>query len=285
MILAAGDLARLDRLSLRVGRPRIGTTAGLRRSPRAGASIEFADYRSYASGDDFRRVDWKAYARFERLVVRLHEGEEDTCVSVWVDASASMAGAKLTAATGLAAALTYIALGSYDRASCVAFAADVVARTPPVRGRRSAPRLWQQLDNLTGEGGTDWQAIANAARTVPPGPAVVVSDFLTESGPDLGLGALRETGHDLALVQVLAPEELQPDLQGDVRLVDAETAAVVDISAGAAAIQAYHEALTTHTDGLLATAAAYGAPFVQVNAADPAVELVLGPLRHAGIVQ
>ena len=114
---------------------------------------------------------------------------------------------------------------------------------------------------------------------------MVISDFLTDSGPGPGLAALRETGHDVALVQVLAPEELHPELEGDVRLVDAETSATVDVSSTPAALKAYHDALAAHTAGLRAVAAAYGAPFVQVNAADPVVELILGPLRDAGIVR
>jgi uncharacterized protein (DUF58 family) len=286
--LSPEDLACIDRVSLRVGRPRAGVTAGLRRSPRSGSSIEFADFRSYASGDDFRRVDWKAYARLERLVVRLYEGEEDTCVSVWVDTSASMAwggGGKLRCAARLAGALAYIALGGYDRATVLGFADRVVARAPPVRGRSAAPRIWRVLEGLSGEGVTDWTGVSRSARGVPAGVAVIVSDFLTDTGPGAALAALRQTGHDVAMVQVLAPQELRPDLEGDLRLVDVETASAVDITANSAALGAYRDALTAHSDGLRVTAAAYGAPFVQLDSGRPVIDLVLGPLRQVGIVQ
>lgn len=285
--LGAEDLVELDRMSFRVARPMAGVTAGIRRSPRPGSSVEFSDFRAYAAGDDFRRVDWKVYARLERLVVRLYEGEEDTCISLWVDSSASMAWspAKQACARGLAGALGYIALAAYDRVVCLTFADTVTGRTPAVRGKASAPRIWSLLATAEVGRGTSWAAVAGAARSVPRGVAVIVSDFLTESGPDRAVAALRQTGHEVVLAQVLAPEEIRPTLRGELRLVDVETRAAVEVTVDGAALAAYESELERHTADLRRTAAAHGAAFVRLDAGLPLRDLVIGPLRRAGILR
>jgi uncharacterized protein (DUF58 family) len=101
-------LQKLERLALVNRRPMIGPSAGPRRSPRHGASVEFADYRDYSPGDDFRRIDWNAYARFERLFLRLYSAEEMTTLTLFLDHSASMrfgepspAGAGVRASTAI----------------------------------------------------------------------------------------------------------------------------------------------------------------------------------------
>lgn len=177
------DLLRaLDRLTLPSRRAVLGASAGQRRSRHYGSSLDLADYRAYVPGDDIRRLDWGAYARLGRLLVRLYEGEEDTCVTLWVDTSASMAwdpAGKERPARGLAGALAYLALAADDRAACIGFAGRVVGRTGPLRGKRSAPRLWTALAALPRGVGTDWWVVASVARSVPRGVAVVISDFLT----------------------------------------------------------------------------------------------------------
>jgi len=281
------DLLRsLDRIALPARRPVLGA-AGQRRARRPGASVEFADFRSYVAGDDFRRIDWNAYARLDRLVLRLYAGEEDVCVTCWVDASASMDWGqplKSTCARGLAAALVYIALSSYDRAAVVGFAQTVTARVDPMRGRRAAPRLWSALATMGGGGSTDFGAVARSARRVPRGISVLLSDFLTESDPAPAVAALREAGHEVAMLQVLAPQELDPDVRGDVRLLDVETGGGVEITATPGVLAAYRGALAAHTERLRGVAQAHGAAFTQVSSATPLRELLLGTLRRSGLL-
>ncbi|MGA8522891.1 MAG: DUF58 domain-containing protein, partial [Candidatus Dormiibacterota bacterium] len=103
-------LSLFDRMTLPSRRPVLGD-AGQRRSRRTGGSVEFADFRAYVPGDDFRRVDWNAYARHERLIVRLHSADEDVTLTLWLDTSASMTygdPSKLHAAASLAGALAYV---------------------------------------------------------------------------------------------------------------------------------------------------------------------------------
>ena len=282
------DLLRaLERLTLPSRRAVLGAGAGQRRSRRHGSSLDLADYRAYVPGDDIRRLDWGAYARLGRLLVRLYEGEEDTCVTLWVDASASMAwdpAGKERPARGLAGALAYLALAAEDRAACVGFAGTVVGRAGPVRGKRSAPRLWAALAALPRGMATDWSVVAGAARSVPRGVAVVVSDFLTKELPKQALSALRTAGHEVVLVQVLSPLELAPELRGELRLVDTETADVVELTLGDQALASYYDARVEHTRALRLLAAAHGARLVTVDGGAPLRQLVLGQLVPARVV-
>src|SRR5947209_14080364 len=115
--LEAEVLQRLDSLTLLTRRSMATGRPGRRRSPLAGSSMEFADYRRYAPGDDFRRIDWRAFARLERLFLRVFEAEENITVTILIDCSASMyhgTPAKADLAIGLAAALAYVALRGED---------------------------------------------------------------------------------------------------------------------------------------------------------------------------
>lgn len=286
--LTADLLSRLDRLSLPSRRPMAGAAAGHRRSSRTGSSVEFADFRSYVPGDDFRRIDWNAYARLDRLMIRLYAGEEDICISLWLDVSRSMdwgVPPKAHTARGLAGALAYVSLRGYDRVAAVAFAGEIVARTPALRGRRQCPRLWRALAGTAGDGGeTDFRAVARAARSLPRGIAIVISDFLTESGPATALTELRSAGHQVVLLQVLAPQELKPDLRGDLRLVDVESHAAVEITATPDVLAAYGSALQAHTGRLAALAASHGATYLRVSSDVPLSTLLLTELPRAGIL-
>ncbi|HXW81058.1 MAG TPA: DUF58 domain-containing protein [Acidimicrobiales bacterium] len=281
-------LQALERLSLPSRRPVLGTSAGQRRSRRYGSSLDLADYRAYTPGDDIRRLDWSAYARLDRLFLRLYAAEEDACVTTWVDTSASMAWdpiGKEQAARGLAGALAYLALSADDRAACIGFAGGVVGRAGPVRGKRAAPRLWAALAALPRGGTTDWGGISAAARSVPRGVAVVLSDFLTEDLPKQALASLRMAGHEVVLVQVLSPLELLPVLRGELRLVDTETASSVELTLGQAALAAYDDARAAHTRSLQALAASHGARLVTVDGGVPLRQLVLGQLVGARVVR
>jgi uncharacterized protein (DUF58 family) len=281
-------LRGLERLTLPSRRAVVGASAGQRRARRYGSSLDLADYRAYAPGDDIRRLDWGAYARLDRLFLRLYAAEEDACVTMWVDTSASMAWdpvRKERAARGLAGAIAYLALAADDRAACIGFAGGVVGRAGPVTGKSAAPRLWTALAAFPGGGMTDWGAIGAAARSVPRGVAVVLSDFLTEDLPKQALASLRMAGHEVVLVQVLSPLELLPELRGELRLVDTETAASVELTLGEAAIAAYDEARAAHTRSLRALAASHEARLVTVDGGAPLRQLILGQLVGARVVR
>ena len=280
-------LSRLDRLSFSTRRAMMGRTAGQRVSPRPGTSVEFADFRTYVPGDDFRRIDWNAYGRLDRLLLKLYLGEEDLALHLFVDTSASMdwgRPGKAWAARRIAGALAYLGLTSYDRVGAAGFAAAVGGLRRPLRGRRSAPRLWNFLAAMPSGGETDFSALRSLPR-LPRGVSVVISDFLAEPGPSPAVTALRERGQEVLLLQVLAPQELEPDVQGDIALRDLETGATVEVTVTPALLGAYREALDQLGDRLAALARANGAVYLRVSSAEPPDRLLLGTMRRAGFLR
>jgi len=278
-------LQGLERLTIPSRRRVLAGTAGRRRSRRYGSSLDLADYRAYAPGDDVRRLDWSAFARLDRLYMRLYSGEEDACAGIWVDTSASVAWSPTTKerpARAVAGALAYLALAGEDRAAVVGFSDRVVAKAGPLRGKFSAPRLWAALADLPRGGPTSWRALAAAARMLPRGISIVVSDFLAEP-EELrpALGALRKAGNELVLVQVLSPEELRPSLMGELRLVDCETGSSVDVTLGRHALETYHAARSEHARALSLLAKSYQAALVSLDGGLPLRQLVLGDLVRA----
>lgn len=286
--LSPGLLASLDRVAFRSRRSLLGSGAGQRISPRPGASAEFSDYRTYVAGDDFRRVDWNAYARLDRLMLRLYHGEEDLSVHLFVDTSDSMRWGdppKLAAAQALAGALAYAGLAAYDRVGVIGFADRLTGRLRTQRGRQSGPRVWGAIKALPGGRGSNFAALIPAAGSLRPGISVILSDFLTGSDAGPALAALRGSRQQVALLQVLAPQELEPEVTGDVALTDVETDASIDVTVTPALISAYKEALAEHTDRLQALARAHQALYLQVRSDTPVDDLVLGTLRRVGLLR
>jgi uncharacterized protein (DUF58 family) len=247
-LLSPECLRRLERLRLVSRRTFLGRQRGERRSPRRGASVEFADFRNYVPGDDPRYLDWNACARLSRLFLKLFVEEEDLYVSVLVDTSESMAfgePTKARCAKQAAAAIAYIALCSLDRLFVHGFAPRLDEGMGPLRGRGCALRFLTWLGGLAVGGGTDFAGAlkAFALRAAKPGVAVVLSDFLS-ADYQTGLKALIQRKFDVTAIQVLAPEEISPDLAGDVRLVDSETGETREISVTRGLLRDYQQRLT-----------------------------------------
>jgi uncharacterized protein (DUF58 family) len=241
-------LAQLERLSLLSRRVFRGRVKGERRSLRRGHSVEFCDYRAYGVGDDLRYVDWNIYGRLDRLHVKLFVDEEDLCLHLIVDASASMnfgTPTKLESAVRIAAALGFVGLVNLERVGVGALRDRVAEGWPPTRGRNQVPSLLDFLGRVEPSGGTSLnEGLANyAARSRQTGLAVVISDLLDPSGYESGIRALLERRFDVHLVHVLSPEEMNPELAGDLRLVDSETGEMRELSMDGDAVRAYRERL------------------------------------------
>lgn len=226
-------LRRLNRLRLVTRRVRPGQLQGERRSPKRGYSVEFVDYRPYAPGDDFRQIDWHVYARLDRFFVKLFAEEEDVVVHVLLDASRSMAWgrpAKIETARRIAGALGYIALNGLDRVTLTAFGNRTVT-LPARRGRQSALALFSFLEKAEPSGaiplGEALHRYAVAARR--PGPLFLLSDLLAPDWEE-GLRALVARRFEVTVLHILSPEELDPPLRGDLRLLDSEWNTAVEIT-------------------------------------------------------
>src|SRR5262245_21121291 len=149
----------LEALTLAGRRVPSGRAAGQWRSRASGSSVEFSDYRTYAPGDEFRRIDWNAYARLERLFVRLYRAEEDLALSIILDTSASMDWGRPTKArlaAQLAGALVFVALQGGDRAELLTCQGGSVGeRLAGLRGEAATWTAWRLLERLSCAGATD----------------------------------------------------------------------------------------------------------------------------------
>lgn len=238
MIFDESTLRKLNQLSLVATRIRKGAIKGERRSSRRGSSVEFADYRNYAPGDDLRRLDWNLYARLERPFIKLFEEEEDLAVYLLLDASRSMGWGegdlnKFDYARKLVAGLGAIAISNGDLLSVGLLQnGRVAAEFGPTRGGAALSRLFNFLEPIQIDGETDLNASLRQYTVKPrrPGLVVLVSDLLSAEGYEAGLRTLQGRGHEAALVHVLAPDELDPPLGGDLQLVDVESGQTQDVS-------------------------------------------------------
>lgn len=289
MLLSPDLRNKLERLSLHLrGRVR-GKWAGRHPSVQLGDSVDFADYREYVPGDDFRRIDHNLAARLGVVMIRLFEAEEELPVRVVVDTSASMGyHDKLPAARQLAAILSYLALAGGDRiyplqvpgSDGQAFGAG-----PPSRHRSGWPRLETWLESLRPGGAGSLQPIAGHIMnsTTVRGSSVLISDFLDESW-ETAIDAFGAAGSGIVL-HVLGREELQPSLSGDLRLVDAESGRVVDLSTSADALAAYSRTLDSFLDAVSGRARRVGLDYVLVPADDDVVARVIGALSDSATVR
>jgi uncharacterized protein (DUF58 family) len=282
-------LRQLERLLVMMRSPVRGGLKGGRRSVKRGQSVEFADYRDYTMGDDLRQLDWNVYARLERLFVKLFIEEEDVTVTLLIDASASMATgnpAKLLFAKRAAAALGYIGLASEDRVTVSALAGRMARRRAAMRGTGRVFRLLADLSSIEpADGPTDLVAAARHAAAQLHGKGVVIlfSDLLDPEA-DRIIRELAATGSELIVLHVLSPEELDPTLEGDLRLVDVETGEGVDVTVDLATIDAYKSRLTAWKGTFADLAARRRASYVDLSSDTNLAILMFNELRRRRVL-
>ncbi|MGI8999858.1 MAG: DUF58 domain-containing protein [Candidatus Limnocylindria bacterium] len=282
-------LRRLEQLELASRRMTAGRMKGERRSVRRGQSVEFADYRNYTAGDDLRQLDWNAYARLEKLFVKLFVEEEDVTVHILVDASRSMDFGepnKLDAARRAAAALGYLGLSSMDRVS-VAFLGDGnAAGIRPMRGKRRALELFRFLSEPRAERLTGLAAAARAyaSRMRGSGPLLLISDLMDPGYLD-ALRDLAGTRCQLSVLHVLAPEELQPEIPPDARLVDSETGHSVEVSGDDDLVERYRTRLAEWQAEIASFVSKRGGAYVPVASDLDLADLLFDVLRRRRVVE
>jgi uncharacterized protein (DUF58 family) len=283
-------LRKLERLELVCRKVFLGRLKGERRSKRRGQSVEFADYRNYVVGDDLRFLDWNIYGRLEKLFIKLFLEEEDLRFHILLDGSASMAfgePSKFCFATRVAAALGFVGLISQDCVFVHVLREEVSASSPPLRGRRSLWTLLEFLEGLAAEGPSHLNRalhrFAMAHRT--PGVVVLISDFLDKHGYTEGLRYLVTRNVDLHVVHVLADDELDPPFHGDLRLVDSEDQASVDLTVNDALLQHYRQRLDAFCHHLRRWCLAHQVTYLLTPSSRPFEEIVLDHFQRAGLLR
>jgi uncharacterized protein (DUF58 family) len=229
-------LEKLEYLSLISRRVFRGQLMAQKRTMQLGGGIEFADHRAYTPGDDFRYLDWNLYARLDQLLLKRFQEEEDLHVYILLDSSRSMAfgkPAKFDLARQMAAALAYIALADLDRIAVIAFADGVLSDFPLTRGKARILSLMQFLENLEPAGrDTNLSELVAAFvhRSQRRGLAIVISDLFDPHGYERGLDLLRHHRYEPNVIQLYDRREAEPEMLGDVELLDMETETVRKIT-------------------------------------------------------
>ncbi|MDR3539745.1 MAG: DUF58 domain-containing protein [Desulfosporosinus sp.] len=241
-------LKKLENMAFLLKKARAGRYSGLHRSTRKGQSVEFADYRAYVAGDDFRQVDWNAYARLDKLFIKLFMEENDLSIHLLLDTSASMAwegSLKYQLAKQLVGALGYLALVNMEQVGVIALKQGTSRVLPLQRGRNAISRLWGFLSQLEAGGETDLNiSLRQTGKYIKsPGIAILLSDMLSPSGYQEGLKYLQHLGQQVVVLHILAPEERDPQLLGNFRLVDCETGLEKEVSITPILLKAYKDHL------------------------------------------
>jgi len=283
-------LRRLERLQLFSRRIFRGQMRGERRSPRKGLSIEFADYRDYVRGDDLRFIDWSAYARLDRLFLKLFLEEQDLCFYVLLDVSQSMDWGeinKLNYAKKVAAALAYIGLSNLDKVGLAAFSAQATEVFSPARGRHLIWRMFDFLNGLRPTGQTSLHSFCRefALKYRRRGIVVLISDLLDPAGYEEALKFLLHGNNDVYLIHVLADEEINPAVRGHLDLVDCETEDHTEITASPQLFAIYKRTVNAFCTQLKRYAARYGMNYLLTPTSADFEQLILTVLRARGLVK
>jgi uncharacterized protein (DUF58 family) len=283
-VLSAGESNQLDRLTLAALSAAAPAAGGATHLPAPGSGLDFHDYRHYQPGDDPRSIDWTIAARHQQLVVRRFRAEGHTPLHLLLDTSGSMAlgsPAKLSCAAKLAAALGYVAASRRDAVGLTTFDTAVRSLVPIRSGRAQLHRMLHALGAAAAGGPSSLdKALTMFGSTVSgPGLVVVLSDFFE---PELTLDGVRYLlyrGLTPALVQVLADDEIAPELDGDLDLVDAERPDAPPVPVNAASADAYRRQIDALEVRLQNFCAEHVLPWLRVTSSLSFDALVTAAIR------
>jgi uncharacterized protein (DUF58 family) len=287
-LLTNRDLDRLGRLRINATRRFTNRARGEHLAAKGGTSTEFCDYRDYAPGDDMRFVDWNIFSRLNRPYVKQFHHEEEMHVAILVDVSNSMLfEEKFALARQLAAGFAVLGLRNQEKVSiCAIGAAGAPSRLTPCTGRASQAKVFTFIEAM--EGGGD-EALERGIegflrQHTGRGVVIVLSDFLTSGDLRRAFSLLHGAGLEIFALQILGPGEMNPEVTGDLRFFDSETAAHLDITAAGDLLAIYQEYRAAHRLTLETLAQQRSGRFLSISAVEPFERVFFDLLRRKGWV-
>ena len=281
-------LHRLDSLRLAMRAYIRGGAGGVRKSRALGDSAEFSDFREYAPGDDLRRIDWNAYARFDKLFLKLFMEEQEMHLTLILDASASMGfgePGKWAFSVDAALMLSYLAVSGGDRVSIAVIHGDKVLKSPVYAGRQGYVQASAFLRDIKPYGAT---SLTRTVTRIPlqsnRGMCVLISDLFSEDGSEGALASLQYRKQQVVLVQVLSMEEMEPELTGALRLVDSEGGPSMDVTVNGELRRRYQKNLESFIGGARAYCHRHGMPYVLLRSDMDLMHDALGDFMKSGII-
>ena len=266
---------------------RMRTAAGMngsRKSKAKGNSVEFSDFREYILGDDIRRIDWNAYGRFDKLFVKLFMEEKEGIFQIFLDGSASMnfgEKSKAVCAKRLAAALSYVILENSDRVCLNIISNNKLSEYKGVTGKHAFSKVTDNLSRAEFAGESELLTALRGKMFGNRGVSVVISDLFTDKLEDI-LKYLTLKKQEIILVQVLAREEVEPEFEGTVRLLDSENASDLKVTMSSSLLNEYRKRYTRFVQEIDALSRKYSAHYIRVVSDESIDSILFGHLMQLG---
>jgi len=286
-IFDAEFFKKLENISIKANMSMTEGTAGGRKSKAKGSSVEFSDFREYSSGDDFRRIDWNAYGRFDKLFVKLFMEEREALINIFIDCSRSMDfGEKNKGAMALriSGILTYFALNNLDRVCINKVQGNTLQKDYSYMGKSMFKSALSFMERTEFEGSTILSEAIKKKDLKSTGISIIISDFFTTGSIEEVIKYLAYKKQQIIFIQVLCEEELSPAFGGEVRLIDSETGDEVNISITPKLLKAYNLKLKAMSVVIKEGTRKYGGTFMQVSTSDPLEKIIFEQFAREGII-
>ena len=273
---------KLSKINMSINLKLSSGNQGGRKSKAKGVSVEFSDYREYVKGDDFRRIDWNAYGRFDKFFIKVFMEEREGVFNFFLDKSKSMDYGeenKKNTALKIIAALSYIALNNLDRVNINLLSNGESDNLKTIAGSKTFQKILLDLEKIEFDGSTDLTTSIKKRNIKQRGVSVIVSDLLDNTGlKDLeeGLKYLAYKKQEIILVQVLSKEEINPLFNNEITFIDSETNENIKLSLTPSLIKEYKNTLLNYQKSIENMVKKYGGKFISVNSSMEIEEIILG---------
>jgi uncharacterized protein (DUF58 family) len=286
-IFDADFLKKLESIAINARMAMSEGGAGSRKSRAKGSSVEFSDFREYTPGDDFRRIDWNAYGRFDRLFVKLFMEEREAVVNIFIDGSKSMdfgEPKKSILSLKIAGVLSFLALNNLDRICINSMSGKALSCSSIITGRSMFDKCISFLENMDFAGSTNINECIKRKEFKGRGISVIISDYFTQGGIEDALKYLLYKKQETILIHTLSRDEASPELEGQIRVVDSETGDIRDVSITPFFLKQYDKYFNRFVSGIKEYCNRVGASYVRVLSEEPIEKIVMEDMAGVGII-